>query len=152
MPLPILTTRLWAIPADQKYEELGTIIGYDKERISYLRRLGDSFMSFFGGSDGLIRKKVDNCIDRAKADMRAKAIKEFGSDVTHIYQADFTMSSYAEYRDYLECRIEGIAIKKLPSSGSNSKNSSKNSSKNDTKKNNTLKRFLNTTTRRSSRR
>jgi hypothetical protein len=130
MPIPILTARLTSIPENEKYEELGTVIGYDRERISFLRRLGDSFMSFFGGSDGLIRKKVNDCIDNAKKDIRKKAVAEFGSDVTHIYQAEFNMSTFSSIWDYLECQIQGVAVKKLPPSENKKKSSKRNTRKN----------------------
>jgi uncharacterized protein YbjQ (UPF0145 family) len=119
---------------------LGVVVGNDRERVSLLRKIGDDFMSLFGGSSGLMRKKMNDLIVRAKHELLKNVAEQFPT-ATAIYDAEFNFNTGNRF---FEVVITGTAViekNKLNQNNNNntrknksSKRSSKKSSKRSSKK------------------
>jgi len=147
-PVPIYTTH---ITNHANTIPLGLVVGNDRERISYLRHKIDSFLSLFGGSSGLMRKKMDDLITNAKFDLFKKTWQQF-PEATGIYDVHFHVNNGERY---LEVTITGTAVlekDKLPIHYDvSTHNSTKKNTKKGTKKaaNNHAHRTRRNRTRRS---
>jgi uncharacterized protein YbjQ (UPF0145 family) len=85
---------------------LGLVVGNDRERVSYLRHAVDNFLTLFGGSSGLMRKKMDDLIKNAKLDLYKNTWQQF-PEATGIYDAHFHVSNGTRH---LEVTITGTAV------------------------------------------
>jgi len=102
-PIPIFTTKF----NDQKnIHPLGTVVGTDRERISLVRDVGERFLSLFGFSSGLMRKKMDDLVENAKKDLQKHILKEY-PEATAVYDADFNFNIRSWH---LDLTITGTAV------------------------------------------
>lgn len=94
------------------YEELGTIIGFARERISLADRVVHAFKKTRSGSDDRVKLRMDTAIQKAEEDMIRKAIKKF-PNIVSIYNATYRVqTSLSRFAHYVECEIKGIAVSK----------------------------------------
>jgi uncharacterized protein YbjQ (UPF0145 family) len=104
-PIPIYTTEL-INPDPKKYVVLGLVVGNDRERISLARHVGESFMGIFGWSSGLMRKKMNDLVENAKADLMKQVAQKF-PNATAVYGADFNFNTTVWH---LDLNITGTAV------------------------------------------
>lgn len=113
---------------------LGVVVGNDRERVSFLRKIGDDFMSLFGGSSGLMRKKMNDLIVNAKQELLKNVAEQFPT-ATAVYNAEFNFNTGNRF---FEVVITGTAvIEKNKLNQNNNTRKSKRSKK--TSKKNTRK-------------
>jgi len=125
MSIPVFTTKIEGPEFNsKKLKSLGAVIGSDRERISLLRTWGESFMSIFGGRSLLIRKKMDDLIRNAKANLIKNAMTEFPR-ATAIYDAEFRFESSSFFRNYLDCVITGTAVMDISPKNANNNNTTR---------------------------
>lgn len=128
--VPIYTVKL--MNTDSNLIPLGVVVGNDRERVSFLRKIGDDFMSLFGGSSGLMRKKMNDLIINAKHELNKNVAEQF-PNATAVYDAEFNFNTGNRY---FEVVITGTAvIEKNKLNKNNNSNTRKNKvSKNKTRK------------------
>jgi len=128
--VPIYTVKL--MNTDSNLIPLGVVVGNDRERVSFLRKIGDDFMSLFGGSSGLMRKKMNDLIINAKHELDKNVAEQF-TNATAVYDAEFNFNTGNRY---FEVVITGTAvIEKNKLNKNNNSNTRKNKvSKNKTRK------------------
>jgi uncharacterized protein YbjQ (UPF0145 family) len=102
--IPIFTVKL--VNKDPNLVPLGVVVGSNRERVSFFRKLGDDFMSLFGGSSGLMRKKMNDLIHRAKSELLDNVKDQFPL-ATAVYDADFNFNTGNRY---FEVVITGTAV------------------------------------------
>jgi len=135
MAVPIYTVKLMN-RQDKDIIILGTVVGNDSERISLIRRVGDSFMGIFGWSSGLMRKKMNDLIENAKQDLQKNVAEQF-PNATAVYDVDFnfnTNGSSIGSKSSLDLVITGTAVIEKQKINNNVKNNVKNNAK--TRRNN----------------
>lgn len=103
MPVPVFTTKF---TGQKNILPLGTVVGNDRERISLVRDVGERFMSIFGFSSGLMRKKMDDLVENAKEDLQKHVAKEY-PEATAVYDADFNFNTTDWH---LDLTITGTAV------------------------------------------
>jgi len=124
--IPIYTIKL--MNRDANLIPLGVVVGNDRERVSFFRKLGDDFMSLFGGSSGLMRKKMNDLITNAKAELMQNVRNQF-PNATAVYDAEFNFNTGNRY---FEVVITGTAViekDKLPDYTNSDSRSSRRSSR-----------------------
>ena len=110
--IPIRETYLYGLIDRKDFEELGTIIGFARERISLGDRVVQAFKKTRSGSDDRVKLRMDTAIEKAEEDMIRKAIKKFPNTVS-IYNATYRVqTSLSMFAHYVECEIKGIAVSK----------------------------------------
>jgi len=102
--IPIYTIKL--MNRDATLIPLGVVVGNDRERVSFFRKLGDDFMSLFGGSSGLMRKKMNDLIVNAKRELQQNVRNQF-PNATAVYDAEFNFNTGNRY---FEVVITGTAV------------------------------------------
>jgi uncharacterized protein YbjQ (UPF0145 family) len=117
-PVPVLTTKLIG---QKNVLPLGTVVGNDRERISLVRNVGESFMTLFGWSSGLMRKKMDDLVENAKQDLQKNVLAQY-PEATAVYDADFNFSTSTWH---LDLTITGTAVIEKNELNSNNSNKSK---------------------------
>jgi uncharacterized protein YbjQ (UPF0145 family) len=119
---------------DSNLVPLGVVVGNDRQRVSLFRQIGDNFMSLFGGSSGLMRKKMTDLITRAKKELRENTAEQF-PNATAIYDAEFNFNTGSSY---FEVVLTGTAVIEKNKINQNNSNKSK-THKNKTHKSKTRK-------------
>lgn len=66
--IPVYTTKLTNTHSNIK--PLGLVIGIDVERISLARSATDDLLTTFGGSSGIVRKKMNDLVAMAMKDLQ----------------------------------------------------------------------------------
>jgi uncharacterized protein YbjQ (UPF0145 family) len=102
--IPIYTIKL--MNRDATLIPLGVVVGNDRERVSFFRKMGDDFMSLFGGSSGLMRKKMNDLIKNAKSELQQNVRNQF-PNATAVYDAEFNFNTGNRY---FEVVITGTAV------------------------------------------
>jgi len=115
---------------DPNLVPLGVVVGNDRQRVSLFRQIGDNFMSLFGGSSGLMRKKMTDLITRAKKELRENTAEQF-PNATAIYDTEFNFNTGSSY---FEVVLTGTAVIEK-----NKLNQNNNTRKNKTHKSKTRK-------------
>ena len=126
--VPIYTVKL--MNTDSNLIPLGVVVGNDRERVSFLRKIGDSFMSLFGGSSGLMRKKMNDLIVNAKYEIQKNVAEQF-PNATAVYDAEFNFNTGSRY---FEVVITGTAVIEKNKLNKNNNTRKSKSSKNKTRK------------------
>ena len=121
-PIPIYTTELMN-PDPKKYIVLGTVVGNDRERISLVRNVGESFMTMFGWSSGLMRKKMDDLVENAKADLMKQVAQKYPT-ATAVYGADFNFNTATWHLDLTITGTAVIEVKELNKNNAKTRRSS----------------------------
>lgn len=82
--IPVYTTKLTNTHPNIK--PLGLVIGIDVERISLARSATDDLLTTFGGSSGIVRKKMNDLVAMAMKDLQKNIAEEF-PEATAVYNA-----------------------------------------------------------------
>jgi uncharacterized protein YbjQ (UPF0145 family) len=109
MPIPIFTIKDFD---KEKYEPLGMVTGSDQESVSGIRKWFVDFFSIFGGKSTLLHKKIDDTLEKAKADLLKNTAKEFPTAVA-IYNVKMSMEVnnwQSQGQGFLHCVMSGTAV------------------------------------------
>jgi uncharacterized protein YbjQ (UPF0145 family) len=82
--IPVYTTKLTNTNPNIKL--LGLVIGTDIERVSFARSEADDLLTTFGGSSGIVRKKMNDLVAMAMKDLQKNIAEEF-PEATAVYNA-----------------------------------------------------------------
>jgi len=88
--LPVYTVKL--TNTNPNIIPLGMVVGNDMERVSVARAVADDFMTTFGGSSGLMRKKMNDLVARTILELQKDTLQQYPR-ATAIYNAEFHFNS-----------------------------------------------------------
>jgi uncharacterized protein YbjQ (UPF0145 family) len=115
---------------DPNLVPLGVVVGNDRQRVSLARQIADNFMSLIGGSSGLMRKKMNDLITRAKKELRENTAEQF-PNATAIYDTEFNFNTGSSY---FEVVLTGTAVIEKNKINQNNNTRKNKSSKKKTRK------------------
>jgi uncharacterized protein YbjQ (UPF0145 family) len=88
--LPVYTVKL--TNTNPNIIPLGIVVGNDMENVSVARAVADDFMTTFGGSSGLMRKKMNDLVARTILELQKDTLRQYPR-ATAIYNAEFHFNS-----------------------------------------------------------